>query len=200
MREPIGTADYVEIQRLIHRYADAVVHRDGVQWASCWAEQATWDLGRGRLVEGRDAIVDAVVRGDGRDGLGRADGPQRRGVRRRQRRRAPPAAGTSTSATGAPTAPPAILLAHYDDGYARVDGRWLFSRRFLQSHYTGPPDLSAEFTNQRDGPDGSRRACRRVVSRPRPGPVDEVIDQSVISCQTLARRVRGTPRNRGNVQ
>lgn len=149
MREPIGTADYVEIQRLIHRYADAVIHRDGVQWASCWAEEATWDLGRGRLVEGRPAIVELwygamatmasvvqmvhngeVFAGD------RDDVATGRWYIDERYRRSDGTAG--------------ILLAHYDDGYARVDGRWQFSRRFLQPHYMGPPDLSADFTNQRD--------------------------------------------------
>ena len=55
---PINTDDYVAIQRLIHRYADAVVHRNGTQWASCWAEDAEWDLGGGRLVHGKPAITE----------------------------------------------------------------------------------------------------------------------------------------------
>ena len=55
--EPININDYVSIQRLINRYADAVIHRTGAQWASCWADDAVWDLGGGRLVEGKDAIV-----------------------------------------------------------------------------------------------------------------------------------------------
>ena len=53
------TADeFVGIQRLVHRYADAVVHRDPDRWAATWADDAVWDLGRGRRVEGRTAIVD----------------------------------------------------------------------------------------------------------------------------------------------
>src|SRR4051812_4223125 len=55
---PVGTDDFVAIQRLVHRYAEAVVLRDGEQWESCWADDATWDLGRGRLVHGRAAIVE----------------------------------------------------------------------------------------------------------------------------------------------
>ncbi|MEX1104618.1 MAG: nuclear transport factor 2 family protein, partial [Ilumatobacteraceae bacterium] len=43
-----------------------------------------------------------------------------------------------------------VLLAHYDDEYVKVDGEWLFSRRFLQAHYTGPADMSAEFKNNHD--------------------------------------------------
>ncbi len=47
---------YSEIAMLVHKYADAVVHRNGEQWSSTWAEDAVWDLGGGRLVEGLDAI------------------------------------------------------------------------------------------------------------------------------------------------
>ena len=47
---------YSEIAMLVHRYADAVVHRNGEQWSSTWAEDAVWDLGSGRLVEGLEAI------------------------------------------------------------------------------------------------------------------------------------------------
>jgi hypothetical protein len=43
-----------------------------------------------------------------------------------------------------------ILLAHYDDAYAKVNGQWLFTRRFLQVHYGGPADLSANFTNDKE--------------------------------------------------
>ena len=47
---------YAEISMLVHKYADAVVHRNGAQWSSTWHEDAVWDLGGGRLVEGIDAI------------------------------------------------------------------------------------------------------------------------------------------------
>jgi SnoaL-like domain len=40
-----------------------------------------------------------------------------------------------------------ILLAHYEDTYARIDGQWLFTSRQLFPHYQGPPDLSAPFLN-----------------------------------------------------
>lgn len=146
---PIGTDDFVAIQRLLHRYADAVVHRNGEQWAGCWAEDATWDLGRGRLVEGREAIVElwygamttmaAVVQmvhnGEVHAGEHADVATGRWYIDERFRR----ADGTND-----------ILLAHYDDAYVRLDGQWRFSRRFLQPHYMGPPDLTAEFLNGRD--------------------------------------------------
>lgn len=133
-----------EISQLVHRYADAVIHRNGAQWTSTWADDAVWDLGRGRLVEGIDAIkelwygamggfeatVQTVLNGStdlGDDGV-TATGRfyiQEHVIR----------ANGETS----------ILLAHYDDAYRVVDGQWRFSRRFLQPHYAGPPDLSAPF-------------------------------------------------------
>lgn len=150
MPAPIGTDDYVAVQRLIHRYADAVVHRDGVQWASCWADDATWDLGGGRLVEGRQDIVElwyAAMGGmasvvqmvhNGEVWVG-DDADQATGrwyIDERFRR----ADGTNS-----------ILLAHYDDAYVRsAEHGWQFSRRFLQAHYMGAPDLTATFTNSRD--------------------------------------------------
>ena len=132
------------IENLVHRYADAVVHRDETAWAATWAPDASWELGRGRRVEGREAIVQfwntamdgftAVVQNalngavdlDGDTGTGRwyvlehfqrADGN------------------------------PGMLLAHYDDTYTCIDGEWFFASRELVVHYGGPPDLSAPFLN-----------------------------------------------------
>ena len=146
---PVPADDFLAIDRLVHRYVDAVIHRDGVLWATCWAEDATWDLGRNRLVHGKDAIVElwysamktmhAVVQvvhsGDVRRGADDDHAGGRWYINEWFRR----ADGTN-----------AMLLAHYDDEYARVDGEWLFSRRFLQTHYSGPPDLSADFTNNHE--------------------------------------------------
>jgi len=143
---PASTDDYVAIQRLIHRYADAVIHRNGVQWASTWADDASWDLGRGRLVEGREAIVQLwygamkgmhavvqVVHSGEVHYAGSADRAAGRWYINEWYRRAD---GTN-----------GMLLAHYDDEYVKVDGQWLFARRFLRSHYGGAPDLTADFTN-----------------------------------------------------
>ncbi len=139
-----ATDAHVAIHQLVHRYADAVIHRNGAQWTSTWAPDAEWDLGHGRLVQGIDAIselwhnamagfeatVQTVLSGethladDGETATGRWY------IQEHVRR----ADGT----TG-------ILLAHYDDAYRKVDGSWRFARRFLQPHYAGPQDLSAPF-------------------------------------------------------
>ncbi len=134
------------IAALVHRYADAVVHRDAEQWASTWAADATWELGRGRRVEGRDAILAlwntamdgfrAVVQtvANGTTELDEVAGAGTgRWYVHEHWQRADDSRG--------------ILLAHYDDRYVRIDGQWLFASRELTVHYGGPPDLSAPFLN-----------------------------------------------------
>lgn len=134
------------IADLVHRYADAVVHNDGDQWGRTWAPDATWDLGGGRLMEGREAIVEfwhramssfeAVIQ-TVLNGTYELD-------------------ETSGSGTGRwyiqevfqrPGGERGLLLAHYDDRYRLVDGSWLFATRDLVVHYGGPQDLSAPFEN-----------------------------------------------------
>lgn len=145
-RPHVSTDDFLAIERLQHRYVDAVIHRNGVQWASTWSDDATWDLGHGRLVEGKPGIVglwykamqgmhavfQVVHTGDVRYGDTPDNAAGRWYINEWFRR----ADGSSN-----------MLLAHYDDEYVKVAGEWLFSRRFLQSHYSGAADLTAEFTN-----------------------------------------------------
>ena len=133
-----------DIVDLVHRYADAVVRRDADQWAACWAEDATWALGSGHLVRGREAIVDlwtsamgtfeAVVQnvfnGEVHPAAGGAEGRWYIGEHFRR-------VGGEVG----------MLLAHYDDAYVRRDGRWVFASRALVPLYQGPPDLSGHFLN-----------------------------------------------------
>lgn len=155
MSRPVAVVDRVGIERLMNRYADAVVHRNGVQWASCWADDAVWDLGGGREVEGKEAIVklwyaamggmsavvqtvhngDAWYVGDGQDrAVGRWAISERfltaNGVR-------------------------ALLLAEYQDEFVKSGEGWLFSRRLLRPHYQGPADLSGDFRNTRESLESS---------------------------------------------
>ena len=46
-------------------------------------------------------------------------------------------------------------LWHQQTAIARckVNGQWLFTRRFLQVHYRGGPDLTGEFANTKAGLD-----------------------------------------------
>ena len=135
-----------DISDLVHSYADAVVHRDPVQWSATWASDARWELGKGRRVEGRDKILDLWNRAmDGFsavvqnvvNGTAELDESAGTGAGRwyiiEHWHRADDSRG--------------ILLAHYNDTYTRVDGKWLFASRELVIQYSGPPDLSGVFQN-----------------------------------------------------
>ena len=133
-----------DIEDLVHRYSDAVVHRDARQWASTWAPEGVWDLGGGRRVEGREAIVErwhesmarypivvqTVLNGSVEldEGAGRGSG--RWYVQEMARR----IDGESV-----------VMVAHYDDTYVRVDSNWRFASRKLSIHYRGPADPSGTF-------------------------------------------------------
>ena len=131
------------LEDLVHRYADAVVHRDEAAWADTWASEASWDLG-GTEVTGRAAIVDmwnaamdgfaAVVQNvmNGTYQLDDHTGSGRWYVIEHWAR--------ADDGRG-------MLLAHYDDRYVHADGRWRFAARRLVMHYAGPPDLSSPFLN-----------------------------------------------------
>lgn len=155
MNPALPADDVIAIQTLVHRYADAVVHRDATQWGRCWAEDARWDLGRGRLVEGRTAIVDLWLSAMG--GFAAV-------VQTVQNGQAWPVDDSDSTATRAAgrwyiserfsraDGTRGILLAHYEDAYVRSDSEgWQFSSRSLQPHYMGAPDLSGDFINTADG-------------------------------------------------
>ena len=143
--------DFVAIQRLVHRYSDAVVNRNAEQWGSCWADDANWDLGGGRNVEGKVAIVGlwlaamntmaAVVQmvenGDAWFNVDTADPGRDHAVGRWYIQERYQRVGGEVG----------LLLAHYDDLYVRSASGWLFAQRFLQVHYQGPADLSGSFHN-----------------------------------------------------
>jgi uncharacterized protein (TIGR02246 family) len=134
------------IRRLLHAYGDAVLDRDAAAWGALWSDDATWTLGPGRQLEGREAIVDhwrssiakyrrvvqvylsSTATIDGDDAEGRAyllelnvpvDGHRR------------------------------VMVGYYDDTYRRddrADGRgWRFASRSLTKLYAGAPDLSGDF-------------------------------------------------------
>ena len=138
------------IEDLVHRYSDAVVHRDAPQWASTWAPDGVWDLGGGRLIEGREAIVEqwresmarypavvqTVLNGAAELDEGAGSGSGRWYVQEVARRIDGEAA---------------VMVAHYDDTYVRVDGNWRFASRKLSIHYRGPADLSGTFQSTADG-------------------------------------------------
>ena len=130
------------IRRLLHAYGDAVLAQDADAWGELWTDDGRWELGPGRVIEGRGAIVDhwrtsianyrhvvqlylsstATIDGDaaaGRAYLVELNVPVV-GDRR-------------------------ILVAWYDDGYRRTDEGWRFSSRSLSRLYVGAPDLAGQF-------------------------------------------------------
>ncbi len=136
-------SDRDDISDLVHRYSDAVTRKDRAQWAATWAEDAWWDLGKGRFNRGRDNIVDFWQKAvDGltivvqlvHNGAVTIDGDTASG-----RWYMSEHLERTTGVKG-------MLLAWYDDTYVRVDGRWVFASRSMGSLYHGSPDLSGAFT------------------------------------------------------
>ena len=151
-RVPVETADFVALQRLVHRYADAVVHRDADQWGNCWADDAEWDLGGGRKVTGATAIVDLWKRAMGGmeavvQTVDNGDAWYLDETRARAGGRWYITETYRRAATADTPARPGVLRAHYDDTYVSTATGWRFANRILVTHYTGPSDLSATFFN-----------------------------------------------------
>lgn len=120
-----AVADRLEIADLVAAYGDAVSCRDAAAWSATWATDATWSL-MGHEVAGREAITalwlgamaqfDAVsfmanlgpVRLDGDTATARCQTQEiLRTVDGEIRR----------------------VAGIYEDSFARISGRWLFSRR-----------------------------------------------------------------------
>ncbi|MDH3755696.1 MAG: nuclear transport factor 2 family protein [Acidimicrobiia bacterium] len=135
-------SDHDAIRDLTHRYADAVCRCDADAWGATWAPDGVWDMGGGRVVEGRDAVVQtwtAAMGGfhavmhfitNGTATLGGDSGTGRWYVNEYL---ALPDGGRTS------------FYAYYDDEYVRIGGNWLFGRRTLVPLYAGPTDLSAPF-------------------------------------------------------
>lgn len=138
------TDAHVAIQQLLHCYADAVAHRNPEQWASTWAPDAEWDLGRGRSAVGIDAILELW-----RKAMGGIDGAIQTVLNGETHLGA-----DGVTATGRwyiqeyvlrSDESRSVLFGHFDDAYCIVDGSWKFARRKLEAHYNGPIDMSGDF-------------------------------------------------------
>ncbi|WP_280216719.1 YybH family protein [Nocardia neocaledoniensis] len=144
--QPVSTDDYIAIQRLMGRAADAVTRGDLDQFIGCWTEDAVWTIGltRGSLAgrstilknfqhirDDLDAIVQTVDNGDAwYDGKGAEVAHARFYVTELIRRR---------------TGENLLLRFFYTDRLVRADGGWLFAERVLNPLYVGPYDLSGPF-------------------------------------------------------
>ena len=137
-------SDLEAIRTLVHRYADAVCRDDHDAWLDTWADDATWEIGRGPVV-GRAAIgaafgramdlFEAVVQ-LAHNGSADLDGsdPDR-------------ATGRWYMSEACRTRSGKTLhyLGYYDDRYVRTAEGWRFASRRLTWLYQGPPDLGGTF-------------------------------------------------------
>jgi hypothetical protein len=133
------------ISDLVHRYCDAVARKDREQWSATWAQDAHWDLGGGRITDGREAIVGLWVTALDRFAVvlqlahsGQAETNNETG------------AGSGrwyfTENMQLMNGDRAIMVGYYDDTYTKASGEWLFASRKLEVLYRGSPDLSGTFT------------------------------------------------------
>lgn len=131
------------VRSLVHRYADAVCRNDTPAWSATWADDASWEIGRGPVV-GVEAITAAYERSIGMfeaviqvalNGEATVD----------------EAAGTGhgrwyIQEFGRTVSGRCLqYLGFYDDTYVRTAPGWVFASRTLTWLYQGPPDLSGEF-------------------------------------------------------
>jgi hypothetical protein len=133
----VKAEDRIAIADIVARYADAVSANDVIAWAATWAEECTWEVGPGRVLHGRnevvefwqaamasfESVVQVVGRGHAREEGGGAVGSWTLiEVNRRE------------GANG-------IVLGNYRDRYVRHEESWLFAeRRFTAIYRGGLPD------------------------------------------------------------
>ncbi len=129
--------DRVEIRELIETYADAVMRGDPVDWASVWADDSYWSLpdfpGLEEFV-GKDAIVAGWVKsiedfGDAEPGKPKMIYIATPGAIEVDGDRATARVYTSEIFTIPGTDNEVRVRGQYDDELARIDGRWLFTKR-----------------------------------------------------------------------
>lgn len=133
-----------DIRRLLGTYADAVCRRDAGQWGATWATDGVWELGPGRSVEGRTAMValwssimagfEGVLHSYG-DGWADLDDAGGVGTGRWYVSEVLKPAGKD----------PYLMTGYYDDRYRREDGEWRFAGRSLTPIYRGPADYTGEY-------------------------------------------------------
>ncbi|MEM9131188.1 MAG: nuclear transport factor 2 family protein [Actinomycetota bacterium] len=143
---PIGStdsSDAIAVRGLVHRYADAVVHRDEAQWKSTWADDAVWDIA-GQRLEGPEAIVafwngamdrfaavvQTVLNGEAAFDAEAGTGTGRWYIQEHFQR--------IDGEVG-------MMLGYYDDTYVRTDEGWRFTGRELSVTYGGNPKLEGTF-------------------------------------------------------
>ncbi len=132
--------DRVEIRELIEIYADAVMRSDEAAWSGVWAEDSFWSLpefegleaftGRDAIVKGWLASLEAFGKGDpnkpsmiyiATPGAIEVDGDK-----------AKARVYTSEIFTVPGTDTEVKVRGQYDDELAKIDGKWLFTKRIYR--------------------------------------------------------------------
>ncbi|MDT0575988.1 nuclear transport factor 2 family protein [Croceicoccus sp. F390] len=142
-------ADRLALRELLDSYSNAVMEKDAPSWSACWAEDAFWALPEVPDLEGfsgREAIVAAWVQSMDVYGLDNCtrpmiyvttpgsiavDGDVARGTSYTSEIYQDPHTGKELRVRG-----------RYEDEMARIDGRWVFTRRtyrVLHTAHAGEP-------------------------------------------------------------
>lgn len=134
--------DEYALRDLMATYVDAANRRDGAAWAATWTEDGVWSI-MGMDITGRDniyALWQQVLEGFEFALLipsscqFEIDGDTATGHWYLQEHTRTTAGDVSS------------MISRYLDQYRRVDGQWLYQRRTYNVLYSGPADLSGQYT------------------------------------------------------
>ncbi|MCW2615085.1 MAG: hypothetical protein JWN08_2079 [Frankiales bacterium] len=133
----MSAEDELAIRSLVARYCDAVCRRDGAAWIATWAPDCRWDLGGGRVTQGRDATLELWTTATAKYPWVAQVAPT--GLVDVQ----------DDTATGSwyvlelnrlGDGTGALHLGHYDDRYTRTPEGWLIAERRFALVYRGALD------------------------------------------------------------
>jgi uncharacterized protein (TIGR02246 family) len=134
--------DEFALRNLMATYVDAANRRDGAAWSGTWAEDGVWSI-MGMDITGRDnihALWTQVLEGFDfallipSSGQFEIDGDTATGHWYLQEHTRTISGDVST------------MISRYLDQYCRVDGQWLYQSRAYNVLYSGPADLSGQYT------------------------------------------------------
>ncbi len=123
-------SDRIEIRELIDTYGNAVALRDAEQWAATWAEDCVWVLPTTRC-EGKKNVVSTWVQAmAGYPFAYLSSIPGSISVTGNRAKARVNVEETIVDTDGKMSR----LWSHYDDEFAKIDGRWLFTSRTYNVH------------------------------------------------------------------
>ncbi len=134
--------DHAAITRLLYAYADAVLTHDADAWGATWTDDAVWELGPGREVRGKPAIIELWV-----GAIAKYDHVVQLYQSNEATIDGDIASGRAylVELNDPIDGPPRTMAGYYADEYARTADGWKFTSRRLRMLYAGAPDLSGRF-------------------------------------------------------